>query len=84
VALRCHLVALLTRWGRENLKVLPSDHHDLWHASCGSYFDVLVTDDEAYRATLEGVESLPFAVSSPIVFAERLATGGPVDHFQGQ
>jgi hypothetical protein len=70
------LLALMKRWAKDDIRLQDSDGHDLWHASCGAYYDILVTDDGAFRMTLAEIERLlPFEVLDPADFAKWLDTG---------
>jgi hypothetical protein len=54
--------------------IQASDYVDAEHYACGAYFDVLVTDDRAVRATSDIIADCPFAVEGFDSFVTRLTS----------
>lgn len=52
----------------------PSDYVDAEHYACGAYFDVLVTDDRAFRHTADIIPDCPFAIEGHDEFVTRFTS----------
>lgn len=65
-------LARLTRAAGENRTVKASDNHDKLHAAAGAYYDLLVTNDAEFRATLDLIPDRPFAVVTTSELASSL------------
>lgn len=65
-------LARLARNLGEGRSIKAGDYLDADHVGCGSYFDVLVTDDKELRETCAMLKALPFGVEGFSELTRRL------------
>jgi hypothetical protein len=57
----------------EGRSIKPSDCIDAEHCAAGAYYDVLITDDSAFRSTCEMLDPCPFQIETFDDLVDRLS-----------